>query len=772
MLSGELAWELAKRGLIPADAELGTIFWADGYGFTSHGYTVATAIEVEQLVDGRETFVGYNVIVPRPASASPPPGRVATAPGGGPAAGSGKAKPVPTKPPATKPETAAPPPKKAGVQAKQAPLKKPPASTPATPPAGQAPKPVPDDPEQVKAELDKLPPAILDLLQGTADLPPGEHAHLLKIARKLEALKPEDLVLYKLVAKRLVKDLDAFDRSIDFFVAFKNRIAAEAAQERKKETESKELSLEAQLAKSWDTFDEKRFKVMDAGEREDLARKIAGEQRDIQLRYMASHPGKTALGMVEGVVRVDKAAAAIVDDVREAANGDKNAYSRIAGGVGALNKTIGTVASLVFIGLLFVPGVNLVEMAMAGFVVAVTTITLSLTESELRIKAASEAKSPEDFKLETEKSGAAQATAWQAAAMMVLTVAAKMIARTPLPGRYRNVGAALRAAQTGLLEKTGIGPGWQAIKTEVLAKLKGSKAGLTESLADQAKIAADTAKSIEPLSGEEFLKKLADGDPKLAEVGIPAEQAKGLQQAAKTPEGSKVAEQLRRETLKALQDAPAEATQKMKAFTEGVDRAVDRLEKAQTAEQLKAAVDDASKALSEEEQAKRAVVDEEGYIRKRAAEKEPPPAAPKAKIIDRSVPGERYFVVDSENSKFYAEGSVYRRELSISLRTELPEVAPGVPGPRSTVIKGSEQFAKILNYFKGGFDAIRGNWTYGSNLAKINELTATGMPLKEAAAKTWTGINAEAVGFKTVEVVGTPVGSPGAYTEVQVLFRK
>ncbi|MHB0953991.1 MAG: SpvB/TcaC N-terminal domain-containing protein [Allorhizobium sp.] len=137
-----------------------------------------------------------------------------------------------------------------------------------------------------------------------------------------------------------------------------------------------------------------------------------------------------------------------------------------------------------------------------------------------------------------------------------------------------------------------------------------------------------------------------------------------------------------------------------------------------------------------------------------------------ARIVDQSVKGERYFLVDSTNSRLYAEASVSGRgELSISLRTELES------GVRSTVLKGGEQFDKILQFFKGQFSAIKGNWQFGSNLAKVNELTATGMSLEQAAAQTWTASKAADAGYKTIKVLGSE-GAPGAYTAVQVLFLK
>jgi RHS repeat-associated protein len=138
------------------------------------------------------------------------------------------------------------------------------------------------------------------------------------------------------------------------------------------------------------------------------------------------------------------------------------------------------------------------------------------------------------------------------------------------------------------------------------------------------------------------------------------------------------------------------------------------------------------------------------------------PAPPR--LINLSTPGERYLVQDPASPRFYAEGTVSSHgELSISIRTVLET------GQRSTLLTGAEQFQNIVRFFRGQFTSIKGNWQFGSNLARFNELTAQGLSAEEAAARTWTGQQAAAAGFKTVKVQNLQ-GTPGKYTSVQVLF--
>jgi hypothetical protein len=78
LLSGALAAELVQLGLLPSSMSIGTIFYANGYGFTDWpaNNTLALALEVTTTVDGKEVFTGYDVTTSAPAAAglrgSPP----------------------------------------------------------------------------------------------------------------------------------------------------------------------------------------------------------------------------------------------------------------------------------------------------------------------------------------------------------------------------------------------------------------------------------------------------------------------------------------------------------------------------------------------------------------------------------------------------------------------------------------------------------------------------------------------------------------------------
>lgn len=93
-------------------------------------------------------------------------------------------------------------------------------------------------------------------------------------------------------------------------------------------------------------------------------------------------------------------------------------------------------------------------------------------------------------------------------------------------------------------------------------------------------------------------------------------------------------------------------------------------------------------------------------------------------------------------------------------------------------VRGTEMFNRMMQHFGAGVRAIRGVWRKGpsgrpsTNIDKVNELTAAGMTLEEAVSHAWTVTRARKLGFLQVRVLGIPVGTPGKYTEIDVLIEK
>jgi hypothetical protein len=95
----------------------------------------------------------------------------------------------------------------------------------------------------------------------------------------------------------------------------------------------------------------------------------------------------------------------------------------------------------------------------------------------------------------------------------------------------------------------------------------------------------------------------------------------------------------------------------------------------------------------------------------------------------------------------------------------LPRDGTGCPG-RWLVQLAWEHFLRQGTAMTG----IRGEWTFGDNLDRVNALTQGGRgPLEDAAWQTWSAARAWERGMRTLIVLATD-GAPGQYRSVDVLF--
>jgi hypothetical protein len=74
-----------------------------------------------------------------------------------------------------------------------------------------------------------------------------------------------------------------------------------------------------------------------------------------------------------------------------------------------------------------------------------------------------------------------------------------------------------------------------------------------------------------------------------------------------------------------------------------------------------------------------------------------------------------------------------------------------------------------MAHFGENAKAVQGNWFKGTNLDKVNELTAAGMELPDAVAHAWTATRAAKLGFNTIRNIDA-VGTPGNYSYVTAEF--
>lgn len=440
-----------------------------------------------------------------------------------------------------------------------------------------------------------IPPHLLQLF-GSNDPKKYDQKKLRRVVNKLEKLTLPEVQLFKSLATHLAKNLDLFEKSLDAF--FKFRDEYKAAIDKATASKKKEPTLRQKLDDTYTGFNYAKWKKLSHGDRLARARELAAEQRNKQLKHMATHPGETLKGMARGLNPVD-VGKGVWKDVQDAANGKKGGFARWAAGVGAVGKISGWlagVAGVLFIATMLIPGVNIAALATTALVAGATAVALSAVESELHIRAAADAKSEGDVKSEINKAGTSEANFVVGGVMMTAGLAFRMIAKIRLPGRLKNVGNAFKMASKALGEKTGL----SKVKATLLATLKRERGGLPEALAKEMAAHKKAAAVLEKVSADEFINRLAKGDKALQELtGITPEQARTLQQLGKTPGAEHVAQKLLDQYKRAVREAPGSAWAKVNRIVDKLDNAIKRVESATSPDELRTAINDVAKQLDQ-----------------------------------------------------------------------------------------------------------------------------------------------------------------------------
>jgi hypothetical protein len=144
--------------------------------------------------------------------------------------------------------------------------------------------------------------------------------------------------------------------------------------------------------------------------------------------------------------------------------------------------------------------------------------------------------------------------------------------------------------------------------------------------------------------------------------------------------------------------------------------------------------------------------------------------SPGAQLVILAATANRFRAEDRSDSRFYVEGRLTNGVLSCEIVARLQT------GERGTV-SGKQLLAALIAHFGvGNLSAIKGVWIGGidldTNIDQFNQLTGPGgLPEVEAAKRTWTGQRANEYGFANASIQML-VGSPGAYTDVVVLFTR
>jgi hypothetical protein len=447
-------------------------------------------------------------------------------------------------------------------------------------------------------QLAKLPPAIKELLSGgSTPLPPKHYPQFLRIAGKLATLSTEDLAAFKLLAIRGTTDIDLFEKSVDMFIARKAELVK--ALEKQKQDDTLQGALDERLK----TIDEHAVATMSEDARYDLARKMTSELTEAQLKYMKDHPGETLkdFGKSALLLNTPDTFRGIGHDLAEAASGDANSWARWAAGTGAGAKISGwllALAGIVYVASWLTGVGELVTIAAAAGVLLGTTITLSAVESELRIKAASQAKDPAEFKRHIQAAAAARANVIVSVGLIVVAALLHITAKTAFPKTMQRISRSMAV----LREKIRIKGSVYDVKPSIATEMRSYRGELVTAC-DAAKAdAIALSKELSRLSTDEFTKRLESGNGDfLDHTKAPKEQRVDFRELAKSPEGRAAIEEYRQRLVDALaKDVPAELDGLRNEYTSKVDKFLADVEAAKTHEDLRAAVDGFEPALTED----------------------------------------------------------------------------------------------------------------------------------------------------------------------------
>lgn len=592
LLFGPLAAELTRRGLLPDLPEgfpLGIIY-SNGYDFYDEKRILATAIEVTNLVEGKEVFVGYNVTIYGEGGAKGP----ATAPKA-PAPSKTPSKPAP-KPTAKKlgprPPTASP-------------ELQPRPSQPYSKPLGKT--------EAMKEKLVSLPPEMTDLLGPAESYKPEDYQRLLRIAEKLKKFTPEDLAAYRLLTIRATDNLDLFERSVDLFIARKEELKKALAEQQR---QGKKPPLKEPTAEKPKELTAAALKAMSEEERYKLAREKASEATEAQLKYMKEHPGETLKEFAKSttLLNTPETFSAIAKDLKEAANSDANTWARWAAGTGAGAKLSGwlmAVAGVLFVASWLTGVGELATIAAGAGILLGATLSLSLVESELRINAASQATTPEEFERQYKLAGAARANVVVGVALIVVAAVLHFTAKALFPKTIQKISTSFKNLRERIRLKGSISEIQLKTRTEI-GELREELANTTE-LAKKNAVASGEA--LEKLTTEQFVDRLEAGDGGfLDQSKLPPEQKFNFRELVKTTEGRGAIEGYKAKLVNALKtDVPAEIDRLAQEYGSKIDQFLKEVEAAKNHDELNAALDKAEGALTEEH-AKKFMQDEQQKI--------------------------------------------------------------------------------------------------------------------------------------------------------------
>ncbi|WP_336715293.1 hypothetical protein [Chryseobacterium mucoviscidosis] len=461
--------------------------------------------------------------------------------------------------------------------------------------------------EELKSEMAKLPDEIKKLIGvGESNLKLADYQRLLAIAEELKQLSPQDIAVFQHLNLKATDNIELFEKTVDVFLAKKEQLKALIEQT---PTANTPKSMQEAVEGSWQGFDDGKIGKISESDQYDLAREQTDKATLAQLQYMKDHPGEVAKDFAKSAMLLNtpETAEAIKKDLQEAANGDVNAWQRLAAGLGAGAKVSGWLLAVVCIAAVISMFTGVGELALLIDVLLVTTIALSVAESEARIKAASQAKDATTFKENVNQAAAARANAIVAVAMLGLAKAVSFIAKTFFPKTLAKIGESVKNFRARLREKMGL-DNFAALKSGFLGELETNKQSLLQSGEQAKQTAAQTANELAQMDTQTFTEKLDQArDDFYSQATTQNGQTTNWKAISQTPEGLKGIE-----TYKAnlLQELRTEVPKHIDALVQEQVQAVSKLQEgiklSENAEACDAVLQEYEKFSSPEEVAKRA----------------------------------------------------------------------------------------------------------------------------------------------------------------------
>jgi hypothetical protein len=447
--------------------------------------------------------------------------------------------------------------------------------------------------------LQALPQPIKDMLFGKGPpAKPEDYAELLHIADKLKQFTPEDLALYQQLPLHPANDLKQFEDSIDLFLAHKDEIKGNNTQS--PAPASGEPSMSDTINNEvWQGFDKVDVAHMSESDRYNLAVEKADEVSVAQFKYMAQHPGETLEGFAKSatLMNAPETLSAAGDDLAEAANGDANGWARFAGGAGAGAKLSGV--ALAALGVLYLAswatGIGEVATiaAAAGYMLD-ATLVLSLTEQQLRLKAASQATTPEELERQTNAAAAAQTVVLMTIAGMVTGAVVRFGAKALLP-EIENIRSAIARFRGQIKAEVPLAE----LKANVAQEMATRRTALLKAATEAKAAATATAKQIDGMSLDQFVDWFEKNKSLVDSSSVPANQKVDFRELMKSDVGKKSITGLKQRLSNSLEThVVKQLDQLAQDHAASVDQFVAEVDKAASHEEVAAAVEKLDKSAS------------------------------------------------------------------------------------------------------------------------------------------------------------------------------